>query len=113
MECDPGELTEPALEYAVSLPLPGDERERWRSRCLHRRSCHSTVGGANTTLQSARKIPLLPRHKGEYENNTSLRLKRTRVLLAIVAEPTESFPWETFRHVYGIPDRRDPMTSPV
>lgn len=114
MECDPGELTEPALEYAVSLPLPGDERERWmerwRSRCLHRRSCHSTVGGGNTILLSAEKnfrcfhMP----HK-EHEGYTHLRLKRTRVLLVIVAGPTENFLWESFRHVYETPDRRGPM----
>ena len=28
LECDLGELMESALEYAVSLPLPGDDREQ-------------------------------------------------------------------------------------
>ena len=65
MECDPGELTEPALEYAVSLPLPGDERDRGRSRCLHRRSCHSTVGGGSTIPLSVEMMLSLPHHAEE------------------------------------------------
>ena len=109
MECDPGELTEPALEYAVSLPLPGDERERLRSRCLHRRSCHSIDGGGNTTLLSAKNPVISTLHKGEHEGYTHLHLKRTRVSLVIVAGQTESFPWVIFHHVYEIPGRRGPM----
>ena len=109
MECDPGELTEPALEYAVSLPLPGDERERWRSRCLHIRSCHSIVGGGSTILLST-KIPVASTScRGGYGGSTHLRLKRTRALLVTVAEQTESFPWDIFHHAYEIPGRRDPI----
>ena len=113
MECDPGELTEPALEYAVSLPLPGDERERWRSRCLHIRSCHSIVGGGSTILLSA-KIPVASTScRGGYGGSTHLRLKRTRASLVTVAEQTESFPWEIFPRAYEIRDRQDPMMSSI
>lgn len=35
------------------------------------------------------------------------RLKRTRELPVIVGELTASFPWETFRHAYGILGRKD------
>lgn len=35
------------------------------------------------------------------------RLKRTRELPVIVGELTVSFPWETFRHAYGILDLKD------
>lgn len=52
-------------------------------------------------------------HKGEHEDYTHLRLKRTRVLLVIVAGPTVSFPWKIFRHVCETPGRRDPMMSSV
>lgn len=49
--------------------------------------------------------------KGGHEGSTHPRLKRTRVLLVIVAGRTENFPWWPFRHVHEIPDRWDPMMS--
>ena len=51
--------------------------------------------------------------RGRYQCFAYLRLKRTHALLVTVAGRTGCFPWETFRRVCEIPDRRDPMMSSI
>lgn len=50
-------------------------------------------------------------HKGGHGGETHPRLKRTRELPAIVGELTVSFPWQIFRHEYGILGRKVPTMS--
>jgi hypothetical protein len=66
------------------------------------------VGAQHCRLENP---PLLPPYTKENTRVTHLRLIRTRVLLVTVAGPIERLPSATFRHVYGTPDRRDPMMS--